>query len=204
MPSVTEHKGLEVRAFSTTKDWLAWLKANHTRTEGLWVKFAKKGSAHRTITYEEAREGAIAYGWIDGLTNRWDDDFFLIRITPRRKRSKWSKINRAIAEELIAKKKMRKAGLAQVEAAKADGRWERAYDSHSTIQVPDDFSAALDANPKAKAAFEAVDRNNRFAFLYRLHDTITPARRAQKIDQYVEMLARGELIHPKAPPKKRK
>ncbi len=196
MPNAETHQDLEVIAFATMAQWVAWLREQHTRDAGLWVKLGKKGRDVRTITYEQTREGALMYGWIDGQRKTWDDDYFIIRVTPRRKRSRWSKINRGIAEELIAKKRMRKAGLAQVEAAKADGRWERAYDSHSTIQVPDDFAAALDANQKAKAAFEAIDRNNRYAFLYRIHDAIKPEAREKKIAKFVQMLARGELLHP--------
>jgi uncharacterized protein YdeI (YjbR/CyaY-like superfamily) len=149
------------------------------------------------VNYDEALEVALAYGWIDAQVKGLDETFYLQRFVPRRARSTWSKRNVGIATELIERGEMRPSGLAEVERAKADGRWEAAYDSPANIQVPDDLRAALDKNKKAAAAFETLDGQNRYAILYRVHDAKRPETRAKRIKEFVAMLARGETPHPR-------
>jgi uncharacterized protein YdeI (YjbR/CyaY-like superfamily) len=168
--------------------WRAWLEANHSSQDGVWLKFAKKGSPTATVSYAEALEEALCFGWIDGQARRHDEHFYLQRFTPRRARSKWSQINREKAERLIADGRMHPAGLAQVEAAKADGRWDAAYPAQSQAQVPDDFARELDANPAAKEFFEALTGSTRYAFLYRLHHVRKPDLRARRIAAYIALL----------------
>jgi uncharacterized protein YdeI (YjbR/CyaY-like superfamily) len=191
-----QHKGLPALAFATKAALARWLRSNHAKVDGLWIELAKKGSGVASVTYEEAREVAIAYGWIDGLKNSKDETFFRIRFTPRRARSKWSKINREIAEELMSAGEMKPAGLAEVEAAKADGRWAAAYDSPSKIQPHPDFARALERSPKAKAFFATISGANRYAFLYRVLDAKREETRKRRIEQFVAMLERGEVLHP--------
>jgi len=181
--------------FADQAAWREWLAANHGSSDGVWIKFAKKASGIPTVVYAEAVEEALIHGWIDGQVKRVDDDFYMQRFTPRRAQSRWSKINRAKAEKLIADGRMHPAGLAEVERAKADGRWERAYDSPTTATVPDDLQAALDAEPAAAKAFAELDGNNRYAILHRLQNVKRDETRARKISEYVAMLARGETIH---------
>jgi uncharacterized protein YdeI (YjbR/CyaY-like superfamily) len=183
--------------FAGQAEWHAWLAEHHAASDGVWIKFAKKGSGIPTVVYAEAVEEALIHGWIDGQVKRVDDDFYMQRFTPRRARSVWSKINRAKVEKLIAEGRMAPAGLAEVERAKADGRWERAYDSPKTAEVPDDLRAALDASPAAAKQFAELDGNNRYAILHRLQNAKKPETRARRIEQYVAMLARGETIHPR-------
>ena len=186
----------EQREFASQDDWRAWLAEHHADSDGIWIRFAKKGSGLPTVVYAEAVEVALAYGWIDGHTKGIDDRHYRQRYTPRRRRSKWSKINRTKAEALIARGAMEPAGLAEVERAKADGRWDAAYDSPRTALVPDDLRAALDADPAASAFFEQLDGNNRYAILYRIQDAKRADTRARRIAQFVAMLGRGETIHP--------
>jgi uncharacterized protein YdeI (YjbR/CyaY-like superfamily) len=183
--------------FTDQAAWRAWLAENHASSDGVWIKFAKKGSGIPTVVYAEAVEESLIHGWIDGQVKRVDDDFYMQRFTPRRAQSRWSKINRAKAEKLIAEGRMHPAGLAEVERAKADGRWERAYDSPTTATVPDDLRAALEAEPAAAKLFSELDGNNRYAILHRLQNVKRPETRVRKIAEYVEMLARGETIHPR-------
>jgi uncharacterized protein YdeI (YjbR/CyaY-like superfamily) len=175
----------------------AWLDEHHGASDGIWIKFAKKASGIRSVTYKEVLPVALAYGWIDGQVKRIDDDWYRQRWTPRRARSVWSKINRAAAERMIEQGEMKPAGLAEVERAKADGRWERAYDSPTTATVPDDLRAALDADPAAAKFFAELDGNNRYAILHRIQNVKRAETRARKIAEYVAMLARGETIHPR-------
>jgi uncharacterized protein YdeI (YjbR/CyaY-like superfamily) len=186
----------EAVPFASQEDWRAWLSEHHAEADGVWVKFAKKGTGIPTVVYAEAVEVALTYGWIDGHTKRIDEQYYRQRFTPRRARSKWSKINRAKAERLIASGAMQPAGLAEVERAKADGRWDAAYDAPSTATVPDDLRAALDADPAASALFETLDANNRYAILHRLQDAKKPETRVRRIEKFVAMLSRGETIHP--------
>jgi uncharacterized protein YdeI (YjbR/CyaY-like superfamily) len=187
---------LPIEAFADQAAWERWLAANHENQDGLWVKFAKKGSGVASMTYAEALHVALAYGWIDGQTRRFDERFYLQRFTPRRARSKWSKINRASAERMIAAGEMQPPGLREVERAQADGRWEAAYDSPSTASVPDDLQRELDARPKAKAFFAQLNSQNRYAILYRLQDAKRPETRARRLAKFVAMLEAGETIHP--------
>jgi uncharacterized protein YdeI (YjbR/CyaY-like superfamily) len=182
--------------FASAAEWEAWLEEHHADSDGIWVKFAKKGSGIPTVVYKEAVHEALRYGWIDGHTKRVDDDYYIQRFTPRRARSRWSKINCAKAEALIASGAMQPAGLAEVERAKADGRWEAAYDAPSTATVPDDLRAALDNDAKASAFFETLDATNRYAILHRLQEAKKPETRARRIEKFVAMLSRGETIYP--------
>jgi uncharacterized protein YdeI (YjbR/CyaY-like superfamily) len=181
--------------FRTREEWAKWLEDHHGEPDGVWLKIAKKASGVETVTHPEALEIAIAFGWIDAVRHAHDETYFLQRFTPRRARSKWSKINRAKATELIERGEMRPSGLQEVERAKADGRWDAAYDSHSTATVPPDLQEALDANPKAKEFFATLNSQNRYAILYRVGDAKRPETRARRIAQFVEMLAKGETLY---------
>jgi uncharacterized protein YdeI (YjbR/CyaY-like superfamily) len=174
--------------------WRRWLSAHHERRDGVWLKLAKKGSPTPTVSYGEALEEALCFGWIDGQIRRFDEHFYLQRFTPRRPRSKWSQTNREKATRLIEAGRMHPFGLAQVEAAKADGRWEAAYPAQSQATVPEDFQVALDGNPEAKRFFETLTGSARYAFLYRLHDVRDPQRRAQRIADYIERLSAGQTL----------
>ena len=189
-------RGLAERSFETSEAWAAWLEEHHGEPDGLWLKIAKKASGVATVTHAEALDVALAYGWIDGQRKALDETWFLQRFTPRRPRSRWSKINRAKATELIERGEMKPSGLAEVELAKADGRWDAAYDSHRTATVPDDLQAALDANPAAKQFFATLNSQNRYAILYRVNDAKRPETRARRIAQFVEMLAKEEKLYP--------
>ena len=187
----------EPLAFADQAAWRAWLAEHHASSDGVWIKFAKKASGIPTVVYAEAVEESLIHGWIDGQVKRVDDHFYMQRFTPRRAQSRWSKINCAKAEKLIAEGRMHPAGLAEVERAKADGRWDRAYDSPTTATVPDDLRAALDAEPAAAKLFEDLDGNNRYAILHRIQEAKRPETRAKRIAQFVAMLARGETLHPR-------
>lgn len=173
--------------------WRAWLEQHHG-SPGVWLKFAKKGSPTSTVNYAEALEEAICYGWIDGQVRRFDEHFYLQRFTPRRPRSKWSQLNREKAERLIEQGKMAPAGLAQVQAARQDGRWEAAYPAQSAATVPEDFAQALERNPEAKEFFGTLTGSTRYAFLYRLHQVSRPDARAKRIAGYIERLSAGRTL----------
>jgi uncharacterized protein YdeI (YjbR/CyaY-like superfamily) len=175
--------------------WERWLDAQHGSADGVWLKLARKGSARSTVTYAEALEEALRYGWIDAQKAAHDDSFWLQRFTPRRPRSKWSRINRQKATELIEQGRMTPAGLAQVESARQDGRWEAAYASPRTATVPEDFQRALDDRPAAKEFFATLGSSHRYSFLYRIEDAKRPETRARRIREYVVMLAEGRTIH---------
>jgi len=196
------HKDLDVHSFRTQKSWVTWLKKNHRQYESIWIKYAKKDSGFKSITYEESREAAIMYGWIDGLINGYDDSWYLRKFSPRRPKSSWSKINRGIAEKLIEDGRMMEAGLAQVKAAKADGRWSLAYDSPSKIQVPSELKKLLDGHSVAKHNFENLNSSNRYAFLYRIQTAKRVETREKHIQKAFEMLKKGEVYHPTAAKKK--
>jgi uncharacterized protein YdeI (YjbR/CyaY-like superfamily) len=180
--------------FATQGELEAWIDEHGEQSDGIWLKFAKKDSGIESVVYAEAVEIALSYGWIDGQAKRLDEHHYLQRFTPRRARSKWSKINREKAERLIAEGRMRPAGLREVERAKKDGRWNEAYDSPSTATVPDDFQAALDAEPAAAEFFASLGSIKRYSFLYRIADAKRPETRAKRIAEYVELLARGETL----------
>lgn len=185
-----------VMLFAGPKQWTAWLGKNHTMCSGVWLRIAKKGSAVKSITYAEALEAALCYGWIDAQKRPESDEAWLQRFTPRREKSIWSKINREKATALIAAGRMQPAGVAQVERAKQDGRWDAAYDSFSAAAVPEDLQAALDVNEPAREFFAGLDRANRYAVLWRIQTVKRAETRARKIREFVGRLARGEKLHP--------
>ena len=181
--------------FATPADLEAWLEESHDGSDGVWLKIAKKGAREPSVTYAEALELALCFGWIDSQKRGHDDQHFLQRFTPRRPRGRWSKINREKAEALIAAGAMRPAGMAEIEAAQADGRWEAAYEGQRTAQVPDDLQRELDANPAAGEFFAGLDSANRYAIVYRLNDAKKPETRERRLRKFVAMLERGERIH---------
>ena len=181
--------------FKSAKAFEAWLKKHHATSEGLWLKIAKRGADEASVTYLEAVEIALCWGWIDGQKKGLDEQHFLQRFTPRRARSVWSKVNVDKVAALIQAGRMQAPDLAQVEAAKADGRWARAYDGARTSTVPEDLIAALDAAPAAKSFFSTLNASNRYAILWRIQTAVKAETRARRIAQLVEMLARGETVH---------
>ena len=178
-----------VLAFADQAALEAWLEAEHLTAPGLYVKIAKKAAGVPSVNWEQMVEVLLCFGWIDGRANRIDDHWYVQRITPRRPKSVWSQKNVATVERLIAEGRMRPAGLAAVEAAKADGRWERAYAGPATITMPDDLAEALDAEPAARAAYDALDAQNRYSVLHRVHTATTPATRAKRIAALTRKLA---------------
>jgi uncharacterized protein YdeI (YjbR/CyaY-like superfamily) len=181
--------------FANPAEFEAWLEDGHAESDGIWLKIAKKGAREPSVTYYEALELALCFGWIDSQKRGHDDQHFLQRFTPRRPRGRWSKINREKAEALITDGAMRPAGMAEVEAAQADGRWEAAYEGQRTAQVPDDLQRELDANPAARESFAGLDSANRYAVIYRLNDAKKPETRERRLRKFVAMLERGEKIH---------
>ncbi len=188
-------KDLPVIHFESPREWEAWLDENHATSKGLWIKLAKKDSGIASVSYQEALDAALCFGWIDGQKGAFDDRFWLQRFTPRGPKSKWSQINREKANQLAAQGKMKASGLAEVEAAKRDGRWDEAYAGQRTITVPDDLQKKLDENPKAREFFANLDSANRYAILYRIHEAKKPETRSQRIDKFVTMLNEGKKIH---------
>ena len=191
-----DHRGLPVLAHLSRADWEAWLVEYAVSSSGVWLKFAKKASGLAGVGKHEAIETALAHGWIDGQLDKFDEQFWLVRFTPRGAKSKWSQINRDTANRLIVEGRMRPRGLAEIEKAKSDGRWAAAYAPQSTAEIPEDLGAALDAHPEAKAFFATLRGANRYAVLYRVHDAKTAKTRSARIDKFVSMLARGETVHP--------
>src|SRR5512147_2973352 len=173
--------------FESKKKWADWLAKQYSKSTGVWLKIAKKEAGISSITYEEALDVALCYGWIDGQKKGFDDQYWLQKFTPRGPKSIWSKINTEKAERLIASGEMQLAGLKAIEAAKQDGRWDAAYEGQKTISVPEDFQAALDKNKKAKSFFVTLNSANRYAILFRIHNAKKPETRARKIQQFVEM-----------------
>jgi uncharacterized protein YdeI (YjbR/CyaY-like superfamily) len=184
------------RLFKSKQDWAAWLEKNHASSTGLWLRLAKKDSGLRSVTYQEALDVALCYGWIDGQKRPDSGQAWLQRFVSRSSQSIWSKINREKALALIASGEMKAAGMEAIENARKNGRWEAAYDSPSGATVPSDFQAALDANPRAAAFFETLDRANRYAVLWRIQTVKKAETRARKIAQFIAMLEREEKIHP--------
>ena len=185
---------LPIITFSSQKDCEAWLSMQALDAPGAWFRFAKKGAGFQSLSKQEAIDAALCHGWIDGQLQKLDAESWLIRFTPRRRQSKWSQVNRSRAEELLAAGRMRATGMAQIEAAKADGRWEQAYAPASTAEVPADLQAALDGNPTAQAFFKTLTGANRYAILYRIGAVKRKETRERKITEFVSMLERGELI----------
>jgi uncharacterized protein YdeI (YjbR/CyaY-like superfamily) len=194
---VTERAGLPVLAFAARESWEAWLTEHHCASSGLWLKIAKKGSGIESVTYEEALDVALCFGWIDGQKAALNGEFWLQRFTPRKPGSKWSKINRDKAARLIESGRMKAAGLREVEKARADGRWDAAYNGQRSAAVPEDLQRALDADPRAAEFFLGLDSANRYAILYRIDEAKRPETRARRITRFVEMLHQGETIHPR-------
>ncbi len=182
-------------AFASAPELDRWLQRNHASATGLWLKLARAGSGTKSVSYLEAVEVALCWGWIDGQKKGLDDTAWLQRFSPRGPKSIWSKINREKAQALIAAGKMQPPGLAEVERAKKDGRWDAAYDSPRSAEVPEDLSAALKKDKKAATFFETLDSANRYSILFRLHHAKKPETRARKIGEFVAMLARGEKLH---------
>jgi uncharacterized protein YdeI (YjbR/CyaY-like superfamily) len=183
-------------SFAGAEEWASWLAAHHASSKGVWLKVAKKGSGQTSVTYAEAIDVALAWGWIDGQKDKLDDAWWLQRFTPRGRRSIWSKLNRERALALIGAGKMKPSGLAEVDRARADGRWESAYEPQRQAKVPPDLAAALAANARAAAFFETLESHNRYAVLFRIHAAKKPETRAKRIARFVEMLARHERLHP--------
>ncbi|MFF7852733.1 YdeI/OmpD-associated family protein [Streptomyces sp. NPDC007904] len=190
------HLGDPVLAFGSQADWEAWLEEHHDDTPGIWLKIPRKDSGLTGVDYATALESALCYGWIDGRKETLDGAHWLQRFTPRRPRSRWSRINREKAIALIERGRMREAGRREVERAKADGRWEAAYASQSTATVPDDLRAALDAAPGARDFFATLDSRNRYAVLHRIQEAKRPQTRAARIEKFVAMLAEGRTPYP--------
>jgi uncharacterized protein YdeI (YjbR/CyaY-like superfamily) len=183
-------------AFESRDAWGSWLADHHQASPGLWLKIAKTASGVDSVSYADAVEIALCYGWIDGQKAAFDDSYWLQRFTPRKPRSRWSKLNREAALRLIAAREMKPAGMAEVERAQADGRWEAAYAGQGAATVPDDLERALAANEPAREFFTTLNSVNRYAIIYRIHDAKRPETRARRIEKYVAMLARHEKLHP--------
>jgi uncharacterized protein YdeI (YjbR/CyaY-like superfamily) len=183
------------RLFGSKDDWARWLDERGGKSLGIWLQLAKRGSGLKSVSYKEALDVALCYGWIDGQKQSEDEQTWLQRFVPRSGRSVWSKINRERALALIASGEMKPAGVTAIECAKENGRWDTAYDSSSKATVPSDFQAALDASPRAKAFFVTLGGRNRYAMLWRIQTVKKAETRARKIQQFVEMLERGERIH---------
>jgi uncharacterized protein YdeI (YjbR/CyaY-like superfamily) len=192
---VTLPTDLPVLAFPDQAAFEAWLEAEHATAPGVYVKLAKKGAGVPSVTYAELVESCLCFGWIDGRSNRLDEKFYLQRLTPRRARSVWSQKNVDAVEALTLDGRMRPAGLAAVDAARADGRWERAYAGSATITVPDDLAAALAAEPAAQKEFDALDGANRYAVLWRVHTAASEATRAKRVTALVQLLKDGGRLH---------
>lgn len=180
----------------TQSAWEAWLEEHHADSPGVWLKIAKRGAATPTISYAEALEGALCYGWIDGQKAALDEQFWLQKFTPRRPKSVWSRVNREKAQALAAAGRMRPAGQRQIELAQTDGRWDAAYESQRTIGVPPDFQRALDHNPESAQFFATLDSANRYAILWRIQQAKKPETRAARIAKFIGMLSRHEKVHP--------
>jgi uncharacterized protein YdeI (YjbR/CyaY-like superfamily) len=188
--------------FAHQAEWAQWLSRHHADSGGVWVRHAKKGAPKTSVSHDEALEVALCFGWIDGKRKGLDQHYFLQRWVPRAAKSIWSKINRDRALRYIEEGRMQPAGLKEVERARADGRWDAAYDSFSTSKVPADLQAAFDVHPGAAEFFATVSAQNRYAVLFRIQTTKMPTTRAKKIEQYAQMLARGETLHPQRVPGK--
>ena len=191
---MSQSSELPTRLFKTTAAWDKWL-SSHAGEKGLWLKFAKKGQGVVSITYAEALDVALCHGWIDSQLKTLDAQFYLQKFTPRKPKSLWSKINVEKAGKLIEAERMKPGGLREIEAAKADGRWQAAYDSASSMPVPEELAAALAKDRKARAFFETLDRTNRYAVCWRVQTAKKPETRAARVEKLVAMLARGEKIH---------
>jgi uncharacterized protein YdeI (YjbR/CyaY-like superfamily) len=187
---------LPIKPFERRQDWAKWLKENHSTSPGVWLQLAKKGTDIESVSYEEAVETALCFGWIDGQKEAHSEQYWLQKFTPRSDKSVWSKINKAKALALIKAGKMKPAGLNEIERAKRDGRWDAAYDSAGKSVVPSDFQSALDGNARARDFFGTLDSRNRYAVVFRIQTAKTAETRARRMSQFVQMLERHEKIHP--------
>jgi uncharacterized protein YdeI (YjbR/CyaY-like superfamily) len=193
---MTVGQDLPIIPFASRESWERWLAEHHATSRGLWLRIAKRDSGIATVSYADALEAALCYGWIDGQKGAFDDAWWLQRFTPRQPRSTWSKVNREKATELMEAGRMQPAGLREVERARADGRWDAAYAPQSTATVPDDLQRALDENDAARAFFATLNGANRYAILYRINEAKKPETRARRIEKYVAMLSAGEKLYP--------
>jgi uncharacterized protein YdeI (YjbR/CyaY-like superfamily) len=184
-----------IEFFASSADWEEWLKEHHADTSGVWIKFAKKDSGITSLNYAQALDGALCYGWIDGQSKSIDDVYYLQKFTSRRPKSIWSKRNVGKVAELIKAGKMQPAGQAAIDAAKADGRWDQAYDSPSNVTIPPDFQKELDRHPKAKAFYETLNKTNTYAFLWRIQTAKKAETRAKRIAVSIQMLEDGKTFH---------
>jgi uncharacterized protein YdeI (YjbR/CyaY-like superfamily) len=190
--------GLSTMFFASATAWELWLEDNHAVSDGVWIKIAKKGSGIDSVRYPEVLDSALCFGWIDGRREALDELHFLQRFTPRRARSRWSRINVDKVERLTIEGRMRVPGLREVERARADGRWAAAYEGQRSIAIPHDLQRELDARPEASAFFAGLTSQNRYAILYRLQDAKRPETRARRLQKFVAMLEAGEAIYPGA------
>lgn len=188
-------RDLPILLLNDQPSWHNWLEENHEQTQGIWLKLAKKSSGKSSVSYSEALDEALCYGWIDGQKQAYDDEYWLQKFTPRGPKSIWSKVNVTKSEELIKSGLMQPSGLKAVEFAKKDGRWEAAYDSPSSASVPGDFQAALGKNPKAKQFFETLNKANVYAFCWRIQTAQKPETRKARIEKFIDMLNKGEKLH---------
>lgn len=189
------HDDLPIISFQAPADWENWLAENHAQTTGIWLRILKKSSDALSITYAEAVDEALCYGWIDGQSRKYDEQSWLQKFTPRRKKSIWSKINVERVERLAAAGKMQPAGFAEIEAAKQDGRWQQAYDSPKNVVIPDDFLQELEKDSKAKVFFETLNKTNVYSIAFRLQTARKPETRAKRMRAILEMLSKGEKFH---------
>lgn len=196
----SNRRDLPVIAFASREAWDAWLSAQPADAKGLWLKLAKKSSGIPSVSRDDAVDTALCHGWIDGQLDPFDENYWLVRFTPRKPASIWSEKNRARALELMKLGRMRPGGMREIERARSDGRWDNAYASQRTAELPEDLAAALAKNPKAGAFFATLNRVNRYSILYRTHAAKKPETRAARIAKFVAMLAKGETIHPQSPP----
>lgn len=187
---------IPVILFKQQKDWAEWLDKHHAESSGVWLRLAKKASAMQSVSYDEALEAALCYGWIDSQAKSYDHDSWLQKFTPRGAKSIWSKINKEKAQQLIKYNQMKPAGLKAVESARQDGRWAAAYDSQSSATIPDDFQAELDKNVEAQVFFSTLNSQNRYAILFRIQTARKAETRARRIQRFIEMLARKEKLYP--------
>lgn len=189
------HKDTPVLLFSSAQEWSRWLEKNHDKFPAIWIKFAKKNSGEVSITYDEALECALCFGWIDGLINKYDEKFYVTRFTPRKPKSVWSKRNVELVEQLIRDKKMHASGMVVIEAAKKEGSWHAAYDGSKDMQMPDDFLKELAKDSKAYEFFNTLTRANTYAIAYRLQTAKRPETRQKRMEALLAMLKKGEKLH---------
>ncbi len=193
---IKSNHDIPILLFERSTDWAEWLDKNHRSSSGVWLRLAKKSAKLQSLSYDQAIEVALCYGWIDGQKKSCDEASWLQKFTPRGPKSIWSRINREKAEKLIKSGKMKPAGLKAVESARKDGRWDAAYDSQTTATVPDDLQRELDRNEEAKAFFATLNSVNRYAILYRIQTAKKPETRKKRIEQFIKVLERKEKIHP--------